>query len=81
VNVCFGVRNWGGRGAAEVLVNGRQPSEIRQGTFVDTDGTDTMIIWVELETSEPAEFTIGGAKPSPEHGRHEETFCSKGPIE
>ncbi len=81
VNVCFGVRNWGGRGAAEVLVNGRQPSEMRQGTFVDTDGTDTMIIWVELETSEPAEFTIGGARPSPDHGRHEETFCSKGSIE
>ena len=61
MNVCFGVRNWGGRGAAEVLVNGRKPSEQRQGTFVDTDGTDTMIIWVELETSAPAKFTIGGA--------------------
>ncbi|MCU0789395.1 MAG: LamG domain-containing protein, partial [Verrucomicrobia bacterium] len=62
-----GVRNWGGRGAAEVRVNGRKVSEMRQGAFVDTDGTDTMILWVELETSAPAEFTIGGARPSPDY--------------
>lgn len=67
VNVCFGVRNWGARGAAEVLVNGRKPSEIRQGTFVDTDGTDTMIIWIEIKSSEPVEFTIGGAKPKSDY--------------
>jgi hypothetical protein len=67
VNVCFGVRNWGGRGAAEVRVNGRKVSEMRQGAFVDTDGTDTMILWVELETSALAEFAIGGARPSPDY--------------
>ena len=62
-NICFGVRNWGNGGNAEVRVNGKIPAEVRQGTFVDTDGTDTMVIWIELETSTPVEFTISGAMP------------------
>ena len=63
VNVCFTVRNWGAGGAASVLMNGKAPDEVRQGTFVDTDGTRTMVIWIEVAASSPAEFTISGAKP------------------
>ena len=57
-NICFSVRNWGDGGQAEVLVNGKRPAEVRQGTFVNTDGTDTMVIWIEMEASTPTEFTI-----------------------
>jgi hypothetical protein len=63
VNVCFTVRNWGAGGAASVLMNGKAPAEVRQGTFVDTDGTNTMVIWIEVAASAPTEFTINGAKP------------------
>ena len=60
VNVCFSVRNWGAGGAASVLMNGKAPGEVRQGIFVDTDGTRTMVIWIEVAASSPAEFTIRG---------------------
>lgn len=63
VNVCFTVRNWGAGGTASVLVNGKTPDEVRQGAFVDTDGTRTMVIWIKVSASSPAEFAISGAKP------------------
>lgn len=62
VNVCFTVKHWGTGGPASVLVNGNTPEEVRQGTFVDTDGTRTMVIWIELAASSRTEFTINGAK-------------------
>ena len=65
VNVCFRVRNWGDGGAAGVLMNGKAPAEVRQGTFVDTDGTRTMVIWIEVAASSPVTFTINGANPPP----------------
>jgi len=63
VNVCFTVRNWGSGGAASVLMNGKTPAAVRQGTFIDTDGSNTMVIWIEVAASSPTEFTINGAKP------------------
>jgi hypothetical protein len=62
-NICFGIRNWGNGGDAKVRVNGKISEDVRQGTFVDTDGTNTTIIWIELEASIPVEFTIDGAVP------------------
>ena len=64
VNVCFTIRNWGTGGTASVLMNGKPPTAVRQGTFVDTDGTRTMVIWIEIAASLPTEFTISGAKPA-----------------
>lgn len=65
VNLCFRIRNWGGTGDASVLMDGKAPAEVRQGTFVDTDGTRTMVIWIEVAGETPAEFTISGANPAP----------------
>jgi len=67
VNVCFAVRNWGAGGDAAVLVNGKNLADVRQGTFVDTDGTDTMVIWMELQADRPTRFTIAGAKPAADY--------------
>ena len=64
VNVCLVVRNWGTGGAASVLMNGKAPAGVRQGTFVDTDGTHTMVIWIEVAAASPAEFTVSGANPA-----------------
>jgi hypothetical protein len=63
VNVCLTVRNWGSEGPADVLMNGTAPAGLRQGTYVDTDGTRTMVIWIEVAASSPTTFTIKGAKP------------------
>ncbi|MCU0856844.1 MAG: putative Ig domain-containing protein [Pontiellaceae bacterium] len=63
VNICFSVKNWGHTGKADVKISGAEAADIRQGTFVDTDGTDTLVIWAELESVRPVEFTISGAKP------------------
>lgn len=64
VNLCFRVRNWGGTGAADVLMNGKAPAGVRQGTFVDTDGTRSTVIWIEVAASFPAVYTISGANPA-----------------
>jgi hypothetical protein len=45
-------------------MNGKAPAGVRQGTFVDTDGTRTMVIWIEVAMSAPVEFTLSGAKPN-----------------
>jgi hypothetical protein len=63
-NLCFAVRNWGHHSAARVATKGAGAKDVRQGTIVDTDGTKTMIIWVELTATSPVTVTIGGANPS-----------------
>jgi hypothetical protein len=64
VNPCFVVRNWGHRGQAEVLVGGKKPKDVRQGTVLDTDGNHCMVVWIEMEVTEPVEISISGARPS-----------------
>jgi len=64
VNLCFTVKNWGSGAEATVLVNGKTPREVRQGTFVDTDATDTLVIWIELNATAPTQVTIKGARPA-----------------
>jgi len=61
VNLCFSVRNWGHSGAARLKITGAVTKEIRQGTIVDTDGTRTMIIWIETTATLPVNVTISGA--------------------
>jgi hypothetical protein len=60
-NLAFVVKNWGGKSAAKVKVDGKAlnaGSEFRQGTFRDIDGTDTMTIWVEKQSAEPVAIEI-----------------------
>ncbi len=54
----------GHRGDAGVWVNGKKPAGVRQGAFLDTDGTETMVLWIELESTGPTAFKISGAKPA-----------------
>ena len=57
------MRNWGHRGNAKILVNGAVPEKLRQGTSIDTDGNDYLVVWVEIQSTEPIEFSISGAQP------------------
>jgi hypothetical protein len=64
-NLCFAVRNWGHHGAAKLEATGAK--DVRQGTIVDTDGTRTMIIWIELDATSPVNVTISGANPAADY--------------
>jgi hypothetical protein len=64
VNPCFTIRNWGHQGAAEVKVTGAEAKDIRQGVITDTDGTNTMVIWLELAATSPVTLGISGASPA-----------------
>jgi len=58
VNVCFAVQNWAPGPKATVLVNDTAAKEVRIGAFVDENGTDNVLIWIELEANAPTKFTI-----------------------
>ena len=63
VNPCFTVRNWGHPGPARVNLTGAKAKEIRQGVITDTDGTQTLVVWLDLTTTSDVTITISGAKP------------------
>jgi hypothetical protein len=60
-NLCFEIRNWGKSKSAGLLVNGKAyapGTDFRQGKIIDTDGSYTMIIWLELKSSSSQIFKI-----------------------
>jgi len=61
VNVCFVINGWGNNSAAKLKINGDQiepGSDFRQGIIRDVDGTQTMNVWIRLESNTPVEFEI-----------------------
>ncbi len=67
VNPCITVRNWGHHGAARVKTTGAEAKDVRQGVIIDTDGTKTMVIWLELTSTSAVTVNISGAKPSADY--------------
>ncbi len=61
VNPCFTVRNWGHNCAARVGTEGAGVKDVRQGVIIDTDGTKTMVIWLELAATSAVTVSISGA--------------------
>ena len=62
VNPCFVIKNWGSNSAASLKINGKSikpGSDFRQGVVRDTDGTQTMIIWIKSEITEDVRIAIG----------------------
>jgi len=64
VNPCFTIRNWGHNGAAKVKTEGADVKDVRQGVITDTDGTKTIVIWLELTSTSELSVNISGAQPS-----------------
>ena len=61
VNPCFVIKNWGGNSKASLGINGKTVApgkDFRQGIIRDTDGTQTMIIWIKAESNEPIKFHL-----------------------
>ena len=61
VNPCFVIKNWGSNTKAVLKIDGKtiEPGKsFRQGIVRDTDGTQTLIIWLETESEKPVEISI-----------------------
>ncbi|MCX6872642.1 MAG: LamG domain-containing protein [Verrucomicrobia bacterium] len=63
VNPCFIIRNWGHNGAARVKTTAAGVKDVRQGVIIDTDGTKTMVIWLDLTSTAEVSVNISGANP------------------
>ena len=57
VNLAVILKKWGDKENAEVFI-GDKKVECRQGTFRDTDGSKTMVIWIDMNESSKVEFEI-----------------------
>jgi len=57
-NPCFIVKNWCGS-LAQVLVNGAAPPNgVKQGVFTDTDGTNSLAVYLKMVSTSPTDFQI-----------------------
>jgi hypothetical protein len=61
LNPCFVIRGWGGPSPARLKIDGRAQvpgPDFRQGIIRDTDGTETMVIWVRQRSFLPLKYEI-----------------------
>lgn len=61
LNPCFVIKNWGSDSEARLKINGKKQSSgtnIRQGIIRDTDGTLTLVIWIEQKLTQKASYNI-----------------------
>jgi hypothetical protein len=57
VNCCLVVRNWASE-AAVVVRLGREQVEVEQGVVRDTDGIESLVVWVSHKATEPVDVAI-----------------------
>jgi len=66
-NVCLELKNWGAKSSqAKVNLNGKPlapGTDFRQGLTVDTDGTNTLIVWIVMSADTPQTFEITRSAP------------------
>ncbi|MEN0067022.1 MAG: LamG domain-containing protein [Myxococcota bacterium] len=60
---CFVLRRWSGGPRASLLVDGTVLESARSGTFLDTDGTPTMVVFAPFSTTRPAAFEVVDVDP------------------
>lgn len=61
LNPCFVIRGWGGPSPARLKIGGQAQvpgPDFRQGIIRDTDGTETMVIWVRQRSYQPLKYEI-----------------------
>ncbi len=57
VNACLVLKNWGQKSTGTIKVDGKSDFA-KQGVIRDTDGTYTLVAWVEKESVSPMKFEI-----------------------
>ncbi|MEM8891227.1 MAG: T9SS type A sorting domain-containing protein, partial [Bacteroidota bacterium] len=58
LNPCFVIKNWNTNAATPLLVNGAPAANYKQGIIVDTDGTETLLLYVPMQSEMPTTFEI-----------------------
>ena len=61
INPALVIKGWNSKTAATVQLDGKELVEgngFRQGTYRDTDGTKTMVVWIENESTKPLNIEI-----------------------
>jgi hypothetical protein len=61
LNPCFVIKNWGSDRTARLLINGKKMDAggtVRQGVIRDTDGTQTLVIWIVQKSEGSADYRI-----------------------
>ena len=65
-NVCFVVKNWNCKEAAQLQIDSKAESSgpaFRQGIERDPNGRPYLVIWLQRQGTDPVAFTLRGAKP------------------
>nr|WP_299382901.1 LamG-like jellyroll fold domain-containing protein [Allomuricauda sp.] len=57
-NPCFVIKNWSSNDPVTIVANGTVLSNLKQGTFTDTDGTTTLIIYLNMVATSSTNFSI-----------------------
>ncbi|MEM9885746.1 MAG: LamG-like jellyroll fold domain-containing protein [Bacteroidota bacterium] len=58
VNPCFVIKNWNSNMAATIAINGSPSTNFKHGIIYDTDGTETLIIYVPMQSTSSNTFAI-----------------------
>lgn len=61
LNPCFVIKNWGSDSKARIKINNKNlatDGKIKQGIIRDTDGTKTLIIWIEQKSGSNLSYDI-----------------------
>ena len=61
MNPCFVIKNWGNQPLSHLEINGEKQvpdTNFRQGIIRDTDGTETMIIWIKQKSYKQISYKI-----------------------
>jgi hypothetical protein len=61
LNPCFVIKNWGSDRQARLLINGKKMDAggtVKQGVIRDTDGTQTLVVWIEQKSEGRAVYSI-----------------------
>ena len=61
LNPCFVIKNWGSDSKARIKINNKNLAaggKIKQGIIRDTDGTETLIIWIEQKSFDKVLYNI-----------------------
>jgi len=60
-NPCFAIEQWTNKNKSRLIVNGKElaPGQsFRQGITRATDGTITLVLWLQLQSTSPVRFTV-----------------------
>jgi hypothetical protein len=61
LNPCFVIKNWGSDRPARLLINGKKMDAggtVRQGVIRDTDGSETLVLWIRQKSEGSAVYNI-----------------------